>query len=88
MNFTGLLRFVLELVPHMVVTKKLKFACRTRGLVLASGCSHLEEQAWDAKFQILTSTTFMHQEKLLIGLAILLCPLVVHGGVDPVAHLP
>lgn len=80
---------VLELVSSTVVTEKLEFACRTRGSVLAPGCCHLEEQAWDGTVQTLSSNASMHQEKLLTGRLILPCPCpsVVHGGVDPVARL-
>lgn len=76
---------VLELVSPMVGTEKLEFACRTWGLVLASGCCHLEEQAWDGRVQSLSLNASMHQEKPLTGRPVSACPcpLVVRGGVDP-----
>lgn len=57
MNFMDLLRPALEIVSPVVVTKKLEFACRTRGSVLASGFCHLQEQAWDGKLQTLSLNT-------------------------------
>lgn len=71
---------VLELVSLVVVTENLEFACRTRASVLAPGCCHLEEQAWDGTVQTLSSNCLHASGETCNGATDLTLPLPFGGA--------
>jgi len=69
----------LSFTPPVIATENLEFARRTRGLVLAPGCCHLE-QAWDGEVQkdgevpTLSSNPSAHHEQPPTGWQLLTLP--------------